>query len=224
MPGPALRDAEVWLFDLDNTLYPSSVDLFAQMDEKMRSFIARFLGLTLPDAFELQKRYFRDYGTSLRGLMDQHGLHPQDFLNHVHDIDLSRLAPSPALDQALSALPGRKLIFTNASVAHAERVTRKLGVQHHFEAIFDIVAADFRPKPEPAVYIKLVERHDIDPSRTVMVEDMARNLAPAAALGMTTVWLRNRSELAAIGGDADYVHHVIDDLPAWLTRVAVGNV
>ena len=224
MPITPLREADAWLFDLDNTLYPAAVDLFAQIDIKMRAYIADFLGLDLEAAYALQKRYFQEYGTSMRGLMDLHGMDPTPFLAHVHDIDVSVLDPAPALDKALAGLPGRKLVFTNASTAHAERVLRRLGVDRHFHGVFDIVAADFRPKPEPQIYRKLVELHVIEPRRTVMVEDMARNLSPAAALGMTTVWLRTGSEWGAFGAEAAHVHHVVDDLATWLSEVADGRI
>jgi putative hydrolase of the HAD superfamily len=223
-PITPLRDAEAWLFDLDNTLYPAAVDLFQQIDIRMRSYIARFLGLDLDEAYALQKKYFSEYGTSMRGLMDLHGLDPAPFLAHVHDIDVSILDPAPLLERALSALPGRKLVFTNASVAHARRVLDRLGVDHHFNDIFDIVAAEYRPKPEPEIYRKLIEQHVIDPNCTVMVEDMARNLLPAAALGMTTVWVRTGSEWGAVDADAGHIHYVVDDLVTWLAEVADGQV
>jgi putative hydrolase of the HAD superfamily len=222
-PISPLRHAEAWLFDLDNTLYPATIDLFGQIDEKMRAYIAEFLGLDLDSAYALQKRYFREYGTSMRGLMDLHGMDPAPFLAHVHDIDVTVLDAAPALGEALAALPGRKLVFTNASTAHAERVLRRLGIDHHFHDVFDIVAADFRPKPEPEIYRKLVDRHVIEPRRTVMVEDMARNLTPAAALGMTTVWVRTGSDWGAFGAEAAHIHHVVDDLTTWLTAVAEGS-
>jgi putative hydrolase of the HAD superfamily len=223
-PIAPLREAEAWLFDLDNTLYPAAVDLFSQIDIRMRSYIARFLGLDLDEAYALQKKYFSEYGTSMRGLMDLHGLDPAPFLAHVHDIDVSILDPAPLLEKALSALPGRKLVFTNASVAHARRVLDRLGVDHHFNDIFDIVAAEYRPKPEPEIYRKLIEQHVIDPRRTVMVEDMARNLLPAAALGMTTVWVRTGSDWGALDADAGHIHYVVDDLVPWLAGVADGRV
>jgi putative hydrolase of the HAD superfamily len=159
----------------------------------------------------------------MRGLMDLHGMDPAPFLAHVHDIDVTVLDAAPALGEALAALPGRKLVFTNASTAHAERVLRRLGIDHHFHDVFDIVAADFRPKPEPEIYRKLVDRHVIEPRRTVMVEDMARNLTPAAALGMTTVWVRTGSDWGAFGAEAAHIHHVVDDLATWLTAVAEGS-
>lgn len=218
MEGPRRRlaDAEVWLFDLDNTLYPPDVNLFAEIDRRMRGFIADALGLPLEEAFALQKRYFREFGTSLRGLMENHGLDPGPFLAHVHDIDISLLRGDPRLEAALARLPGRKIVFTNASSRHAERVIDRLGIGHHFEAIFDIADADFRPKPEPGAYLRLIDRHRVEPKAAVMVEDMARNLKPAAALGMTTVWIRNATEHGVVDAEGDHIHHTIDDLAAWL--------
>jgi putative hydrolase of the HAD superfamily len=214
-----MRETETWIFDLDNTLYPASINLFSQIDVRMRVYIAEFLGLEQDDAFKVQKQYFRDYGTSLRGMMDRHGMDPAGFLDHVHDIDLSILEADPLLDQALARLPGRKLIFTNACTAHAERVTRQLGIDHHFEAVFDVVAAEYRPKPEPATYHALVDRHGVDPKSTVMVEDLARNLEPAAALGMTTVWVRTNADIGVPSAEADYIDYVLDDLTTSLTEL-----
>jgi putative hydrolase of the HAD superfamily len=219
-----LRDAEAWLFDLDNTLYPASIDLFGQIDLKMRAYIAEFLGLDLDSAYALQKQYFREYGTSMRGLMDVHGMDPAPFLAHVHDINVSVLEEQPLLGEALAALPGRKFVFTNAAVEHAERVLQRLGIDHHFHGVFDIVAANYRPKPEPLIYRELIDRHAIAPCRAVMVEDMARNLAPAAALGMTTVWVRTGAEWGALGADAGHIDHVVDDLASWLAAVADGRM
>lgn len=223
-PITPLRDAAAWVFDLDNTLYPASIDLFSQIDERMRGYIATFLGLELDEAYRLQKEYFHTYGTSLRGLMNRHAMDPAPFLEHVHDIDVSVLAPSPTLETALTALPGRKIIFTNASVPHAERVLNRLGVGHHFADIFDIVEAGYMPKPEPQTYRSVVERFGLDPRGSVMVEDMARNLTPAAALGMTTVWIRTRPEQGVEGVALEDIDHVVDDLPAWLGDVVAGRI
>ncbi|MSO93290.1 MAG: pyrimidine 5'-nucleotidase [Rhodospirillales bacterium] len=218
-PAGDLGLRDVWLFDLDNTLYSATSNFFAQIDDRMRSFIARELGLGLDEAHTLQKSYFRQHGTTLRGLMDRHGVAPEEFLAYVHDIDLSPLRQDAALDQALSRLPGRKIVFTNGTRVHAERVLDRVGVARRFEAIFDIADAGFRPKPEPVVYAMLVRRHGVDPKRAVMVEDLARNLVPAAAMGMATVWLRTGSSFGAEGSDGDHVHHVTDDLVGWLEGV-----
>lgn len=210
------REKETWIFDLDNTLYPADCDLFALIDVRMKAFIADYLDLHPEEAFKVQKQYFHEYGTTLRGLMQHHGMEPQAFLDYVHDIDLAPIQANPKLDRLLAGLEGQKLIFTNGSSGHAERVMDKLGVSHHFDAVFDIVAADYTPKPHPEVYDKLVGRHGIDPGKTVMIEDMARNLEPAAALGMTTVWIRTNSDFAHLGADGDYIDHQADDLVDWL--------
>jgi putative hydrolase of the HAD superfamily len=217
-------DAEAWVFDLDNTLYPAEVSLYPQIDVRMRAYIAQFLGLDSDAARVVQKRYFREYGTSLRGMMDRHGMDPAPYLDAVHDIDISVLPADPNLEAALAALPGRKIIFTNASEAHAERVTERLGIRHHFSGIFDIVAAEYRPKPQAHGYDRLLKQHGLDPRRCVMVEDIARNLEPAAALGMTTVWVRTGSDVGAEGADGGFVDHVVDDLGAWLGQLVAAGV
>ena len=225
-PGPArefLSAAETWVFDLDNTLYPASTNLFAQIDVRMREYISGLLDVGEDEAFRLQKEYFREFGTTLRGLMNRHEVDPGPYLEFVHDIDLTPLAPSPTLEAALARLPGRKIIFTNATTKHAERVTARLGVDHHFEAVYDIAGADYVPKPAPSVYAKLLDDYQVDPGRAVMFEDMARNLAPAADLGMATVWVRTGSDWGAEGADGGHVHHVTDDLVGWLEAVVADT-
>jgi len=209
-------DARTWIFDLDNTLYPAVDNLFVEVSRRIRDYIGRFLGLDSDAAYRLQKDYFVRYGTSLRGMMIEHAMDPVPFLAYVHDVDLATIEPSPRLDAALGALGGRKVIFTNASRDHARRVLERLGVGGRFDAIFDIADADFIPKPEPGPYAALVRRHVPDPAAAVMIDDIARNLAPAAALGMTTVWLRNDTEWGRTGADDGHVHHVAEDLVAWL--------
>lgn len=212
-----------WVFDLDNTLYPATCNLFAQVDVRIGQYIEALLDVDPVEARRVQKTYFRENGTTLRGLMDNHRIDPADFLNHVHAIDYSPVPPSPRLDRVLSDLGGRKFIFTNGSVRHAENVMDRLGVTHHFADIFDIVAADYQPKPEPEPYRELIRRYDLAPSTTVLFEDIARNLAPAAALGMTTVWVRTGVGWSADGAKEDFVHHVTDDLVDWLLDVAAAR-
>ena len=208
--------ADVWIFDLDNTLYPRDCDLFAQIDVKMKAFVANLLGIDPADAYKVQKQYFHDYGSTLRGLMENHSLPPQEFLDFVHDIDVTPIPPNPALDNVLHKLNGRKIVFTNGSVAHATNVMNRLGITHHFEGIFDIHAADYLPKPDRSAYDKFLRDYDVDPARAVMIEDMARNLEPAHELGMKTVWIRSEHDHSAIGADGDHIHHVIYDLVPWL--------
>ena len=215
MPLPP-HEIETWIFDLDNTLYPAGSDLFAQISTRMGEYIMRLLDLDADAARVVQKRLFTTYGTTMRGLMTEHAIDPHGFLAHVHDIDLSVIDPAPALDAALEGLSGRKLVFTNGSVRHAERVLERLGIARHFEVLFDIAAADFLPKPDPTGYRKLIANHAVVPNRSAMVEDMARNLEPAAALGMLTLWVRSPIDWAKEGAEEPYVHYQTDDLTQWL--------
>ena len=211
---------DAWVFDLDNTLYPASTNLFAQIDMRMKTFIAAALNMTVDDAFKLQKQYFHKYGTSLRGLTLHHDIDPDAFLDYVHDIDHSVLNADPRLDALLSALPGRKLIYTNGSAYHAESVVKRLGVAHHFADIFDIRASAYIPKPDPAAYAAMIARHAVTPTRAVMFEDSHKNLAPAAALGMKTVWVRHAGMPAGDDEDLSHCHYMTDDLLGWLEAVS----
>ncbi len=214
--GQALAHVEVWLFDLDNTLYPAHWDLFAQIDARISAFAAAATGVEPAAARAVRRDYFGRYGNTLRGMMLHHDTDPTTFLDYVHDIDLGHMPVDERLHSALDKLPGRKLVFTSASTAHAERILARLGVRSHFEAVFDIEAADYLAKPYPETYRRLIERHDVDPRAAAMVEDIARNLEPAAALGMTTVWVANDRDSAKEGSDGAHVHYVADDLAAWL--------
>ncbi|WP_207480266.1 pyrimidine 5'-nucleotidase [Arenibaculum pallidiluteum] len=226
-PDPAaFAHVRTWVFDLDNTLYPAACNLFAQIDERMTEFISRRFDLEPASARELQKRYYREYGTTLRGLMMDHDIDPAAFLDFVHDIDVTPVPPAPALATALSRLPGRKLVYTNGSERHAANVLGRLGIADRFEAVYDIVAADYLPKPDPRPYAAFIERHQVDPAGALMVEDIARNLAPAAAIGMTTLWVVSESDFARpdMGGvgAGRHIHHATDDLVAWLVHLAEG--
>ena len=176
-----------WVFDLDNTLYPHHSNLFSQIDVKMTAYVSELLQLPRDEARKLQKDLYREFGTTLNGLMVRHGIDPDDFLNKVHDIDYSWIAPDPRLGNAIKALPGRKFIFTNGDRGHAERTARQLGILDHFDDIFDIVAAGLTPKPARETYDKFVGLHRVDTPRAAMFEDLARNLAVPKRLGMTTV-------------------------------------
>ncbi|QQS11170.1 MAG: pyrimidine 5'-nucleotidase [Rhodospirillales bacterium] len=208
---------ETWLFDLDNTLYPARCDLFAQTDRRIGEFISRLLDVHVDEAKKVQKEYWKTYGTSLRGLMTKHKVDAPAYLDYVHDIDYAPVPESPELDDALTRLEGRKIVFTNGTVKHAERVLERLGVGHHFEGIYDIVAADYVPKPEMVVYKDVCARYGVDPARAAMLDDIAVNLRPAAELGMRTVWIRTpESTQRAAGVPLDHIHHQTDDLVDWL--------
>ena len=216
-PQPPAVQPDVWLFDLDNTLYPVRCNLFAQTDRRMGEYISRLLDVHYDDAKLMQKEYWRKHGTTLRGLMLEHRIEPTEFLDYVHDIDYAPVDASPLLDAALGRLGGRKIVFTNGTVQHATRVLERLGVSHHFEAIYDIVAAAYIPKPEMSVYRDVVERYGLEPARAAMLDDIAANLKPAHELGMKTVWIRTPESVQRVAGQAlDHVHHQADDLVEWL--------
>jgi putative hydrolase of the HAD superfamily len=219
---------DTWVFDLDNTLYPRHLNLWQQVDERIRDFVAKFLNVAPDEAFRVQKDYYRRYGTTMRGLMTEHGLNPDDFLDFVHEIDHSPLTPNPTLGAAIEALPGRKLILTNGTRKHADAVMRRLAIHHHFEDVFDIVAAELEPKPQPQTYDRFLTAHGVDPARAAMFEDLARNLAVPHALGMTTVLVvplgtrevfRESWELEGPG--EPHVDHVTDDLAGFLENIGV---
>ena len=207
---------EAWIFDLDNTLYPPAADLFGQIDVRMSDYVARLLGCGLDEARRVQKSYFHEHGTTLRGLMDAHAVDPHEFLDFVHDIDTSVLSHDRRIVEGIARLPGRKLIFTNGDADYAGRVLAALGLDAAFEGIHDIHACGLLPKPDARAYQSLVDRFAIDPARALFVEDMARNLKPAKAIGMTTVWVNNGSERGAHEASADYIDIEIGDLGHWL--------
>ncbi len=226
-PDPA-RFSHVtdWVFDLDNTLYPHHSNLFSQIDVKMTAYVSELLSLPREGARKLQKELFREYGTTLNGLMHRHAIDPDDFLEKVHDIDYSWLVPDPVLGAAIHQLPGRKFIFTNGDRGHAERAARQLGILDHFDDIFDIVAAGLTPKPSRQTYERFAALHAVTGASTVMFEDLARNLSVPKALGMTTVLVVPRNfepTFAEIWeSDPQYdddVDFVTDDLAGFLTGI-----
>jgi putative hydrolase of the HAD superfamily len=217
---------ETWVFDLDNTLYPHHVNLWQQVDERIRDFVAAFLKVPREQAFRLQKDYYKRYGTTMRGLMTEHGLQPDDFLDYVHQIDHSPLEPNPALGRAIENLPGRKLVLTNGTRRHAAAVLERLSLDRHFDDVFDIVAAELDPKPSPQTYARFLAAHQVHPAKAAMFEDLARNLEVPHRLGMTTVLvvpLRTREvfreDWELEGRDAPHVDHVTDDLAGFLERL-----
>ena len=238
-PEPPVRDfrhvegfehIETWVFDLDNTLYPHHVNLWQQVDERIRDYIAGFLAIPRDEAFRVQKDYYKRYGTSMRGLMTEHGMKPDDFLDFVHQIDHSPLQANAALGQAIEKLRGRKLILTNGTRRHAQAVLARLELERHFDDVFDIVAAELVPKPSPQTYARFLATHAVDPGRAAMFEDLARNLAVPHGLGMTTILVVPertrevfREDWELEGRDAPHVDHVTDDLAGFLERVAAAR-
>jgi putative hydrolase of the HAD superfamily len=217
---------DTWVFDLDNTLYPASCRLFDQIDRKMTGLVSEILSVPPVEAKAIQKGLFHKYGTTLRGLMVEHEVDPKYFLHHAHNIDYAPVPEDVALDEALRALPGRKLIFTNGTVAHARSVLNRLGVTHHFKDIFDIVDSDYIPKPDRGPYEKFVKHTNIKPKTSAMFEDIARNLEAPHELGMTTVLITSDDNADAniLNGlqTPDYVHHTTNHLAGFLKKIAIN--
>jgi putative hydrolase of the HAD superfamily len=211
-----------WIFDLDNCLYPASAGLFSLIDERMGAYIQRLLDCDSAEARRVQKAHFHEHGTTLAGLMKNHGVDPHDFLTQVHDVPLDRIQCNDRLAAALGRLPGRRFVFTNADAPYARRVLEAIGVEAHFDELHDIHASELRPKPDVHGYRLLCERFAIDPRHALLVDDMAQNLAPAKALGMTTVWVDNGSERGSHAYDEGIVDFRITDVGEWLETI-VGD-
>jgi putative hydrolase of the HAD superfamily len=222
----AFGRVEHWIFDLDNTLYPHHSNLFEQIDHKMTGYLGQLLGLEREEARLVQKHYYKTYGTTLRGLMMERGITPDDFLEFVHDIDHSVLEPDPKLDEMLAALPGHAYVFTNGTKLHAQKVLERLGVSRAFAHMFDIVSADLVPKPQEATYEKFLELTGIDPARAAMFEDLSRNLKVPHERGMLTTLIvpRGTQEVFAEdweleGRQDNHVGYVTDHLADFLEEV-----
>lgn len=221
---------ETWVFDLDNTLYPHSVDIWQQVNDLIRGYIENFLKVPPEEATRIQKDYYLRYGTSMRGMMAEHNMPHEEYLEAVHKIDHSLIAPNPRLGAAIEKLPGRKLILTNGTRKHADAVVARLGLHTHFEDTFDIIAADLEPKPAQQTYEKFLKLHNVAPERAAMFEDLARNLEVPHALGMTTVLIAPRPGFESPGEgarqkwenegrDAVHVDYVTDDIAGFLEGV-----
>jgi putative hydrolase of the HAD superfamily len=212
-----LTHIDTWLFDLDHTLYPPGCPLMGMVDERMNAYIERLTGLEPASARALRGDYFLKHGTTLNGLIIEHGIDPMDFLDDVQDVSVDCVSPDPVLRRGLQRLPGRRLVFTNAGQKYADRVLAKLGIADLFEDVFHIEAANFIPKPKPETFAAIIARHAIAPATTCFFEDLPRNLKPAAEIGMTTV---------LIGPDAlenrdAFVHHRTQSLPAFLATAKI---
>ena len=215
----ALRHVHCWIFDLDNSLYPASCNLFGLIDIRMGEFIQRLLACDPQEARRVQKQHFHAHGTTLAGLMQSHGVDPHEFLEDVHAIPLDRVARNDRLASALARLPGRRFVFTNGDEAYARRVLEAIGVHAEIDDLHDIHASAYRPKPQPHGYERMCERFGIDPARALFAEDMATNLRPAKALGMTTVWVDNGSERGSHGADPAFIDYRIEDIADWLESI-----
>jgi putative hydrolase of the HAD superfamily len=227
-PAPDFRHVREWIFDLDNTLYEAKSDVFPQIERRMGEFVGRLLRLEAAEARQVQKSLYRAHGTTLNGLVKEHGIDPELFLDYVHDIDLSSLVPQPRLTAAVARLPGRRFVFTNGCRNHAARVLERLGLTALFDGIWDIRACGFVPKPDAAAYERVVAEANIAPAQAAMFDDIARNLIAAHTLGMTTVWLNTGAAWSKDGPDIPVesgavIDHETGDLIGFLHRIGVDH-
>jgi len=214
-----LQFCKFWIFDLDNTLYSGKTRVFEQIDKRMSKYISGKLNVSIVEAKEIQKKYFYKYNTTLNGMLKKHKIDANEFLEFVHDIDIDFLKKDLTLSEELRKLKGKKIIFTNGSKKHALNVIRKIGIEQHFDDIFDIVDSNFVPKPTMEPYKKLVEKHKIDPNLCVLIEDIARNLKPAYEMGMKTIWIENDEPWAAKFSDSDFINYKTKNLTEFLKKI-----
>ena len=214
-----LQFSKFWIFDLDNTLYSGETRVFEQVDKRMSKYISEKLNVSILEAKEIQKSYFYKYNTTLNGMMKNHKIEANEFLEFVHDIDIDFLKKDMLLGEELRKLEGKKIIFTNGSKKHALNVTQRIGIDQYFDDIFDIVDCNFIPKPKMEPYKKLVEKHKIDPNLCVLIEDIARNLKPAYEMGMKTVWIENKEPWAAKFSDSDFINYRTKNLTEFLKKI-----
>ena len=215
----ALQSIEFWIFDLDNTLYSGKTKVFEQVDKKMSKYISQKLDVSIEEAKKIQKNYFHKYNTTLNGMIKNHKIDANEFLEFVHNINIDFLKKDLILSEELKKLDGKKIIFTNGSKKHALNVSKKIGIDQHFDDIFDIVDSKFIPKPIIEPYKRLVEKHKIDPKLCVLVEDIARNLKPAYEMGMKTVWIENDEPWAKKFSDADFISYKTNNLSEFLKKI-----
>jgi len=185
----------------------------------MSKYISGKLNVSIVEAKEIQKKYFYKYNTTLNGMLKNHKIDANEFLEFVHDIDIDFLKKDLTLSEELRKLEGKKIIFTNGSKKHALNVIRKIGIEQHFDDIFDIVDSNFVPKPTMEPYKKLVEKHKIDPNLCVLIEDIARNLKPAYEMGMKTIWIENDEPWAAKFSDSDFINYKTKNLTDFLKKI-----
>ena len=217
----SFKSIKFWLFDLDNTLYSGKTKVFEQVEKKMSKYISDKLSVSIKKAKKIQKNYFYEYNTTLNGLIKNHKIDPDEFLEFVHDIDIDFLQKDLKLSKEIEKLVGKKIIFTNGSRKHALNVTKRIGIDQHFDGIFDIVDSNFMPKPFMEPYKKLVEKHKIDPKLSVLVEDIARNLKPAYEMGMKTVWIENDEPWAKKFSESNFVNYKTNNLAEFLKKINI---
>ena len=214
-----LTKIKYWIFDLDNTLYSGDTKVFDQVDKKMSKFISEKLNVSVDEAKKIQKNYFHEYNTTLNGMIKNHEIDANEFLEFVHDVNLDFLKADKPLKKEITNLNGKKFIFTNGSKAHAKNVTKRIGIEKLFDGVFDIVESEFIPKPSIEPYKKIIEKYKIEPQYSIFIEDIARNLKPAHELGMKTLWIKNDEPWAAEFSDSDFINYKTDNLAKFLKDI-----
>ena len=214
-----LQSIKFWIFDLDNTLYSGKTKVFEQVDKKMSKYISEKLKVSVTEAKKIQKNYFHEYNTTLNGMIKNHKIDVNEFLEFVHDINIDFLKKDPALSEELKKLDGKKIIYTNGSRKHALNVTQRIGIDQYFDDVFDIVDSEFVPKPSIDSYKKLVEKHKIDPNLSAFVEDIARNLKPAYEMGMKTIWIENDEPWARKFSESNFINYKTKNLTEFLKKI-----
>jgi len=217
---------KTWIFDLDNTLYSADSGIFQQVHTLMGNFVSKHLKIELKDAKELQKKYYKQHGTTLRGMMDNHDVDPDLFLSEVHKLDYSIVGPDHELNQQLEKLDGRKIIYTNANRQHVVDVLKRLELTHMFQEIFDIKIANYIPKPKISPYKQIIDEYNIDPSSAIMFDDIAKNLVPAKNVGLTSVWINAGYENFSddIASSKEYLDFETKDISNFLNQVNMEQI
>jgi len=219
----SFNSIKYWIFDLDNTLYSGKTKVFEQVDKRMSKYISDKLNISVEEAKKIQKNYFHEYNTTLNGMIKNHKIDPDEFLEFVHDINIDFLQKDIVLAKEIEKLDGKKIIFTNGSRKHAINVSKKIGIEQLFDDIFDIVDAEFIPKPLLEPYKKLIKKHKIDPKLCVFIEDIARNLKPAYEMGMKTVWIENDEPWASKFSDSKFVNYRTNNLSEFLKKINLAK-
>ncbi len=221
-----INSIDTWIFDLDNTLYSADSGIFQQVHSLMGEFVSKYLNIEIDEAKKLQKKYYKQHGTTLRGMMDNHGVDPDFFLSEVHKLDYSIVVPNENLNTQLKKLDGRKIIYTNANRQHADDVLKKLGLTDVFTEIFDIKSANYIPKPEINPYKKLIKDFEINPSASIMFDDIAKNLVPAKNVGFTSVWIDAGYENFSddIEKSKKFLDYETKDISKFLNQVNMGKL
>ena len=220
------KKINTWIFDLDNTLYSADSGIFQQVHDLMGQFVSSHLDIDIEEAKIIQKNYYKQHGTTLRGMMDNHGVDPDHFLAEVHKLDYSIVRPNHKLNEELKKLQGRKIIYTNANMQHALDVLERIELSNFFDEIYDIKMANYVPKPELAPYEQMIAQFDIETKGSAMFDDIAKNLVPAKTVGFTSVWIDAGYENFSddIKASKQYLDHETTNITEFLEDVNKGKI